>query len=99
MMMSTRRSDGRAIHSDDESKSSSNVLVLKMTSVGCSACFVTVSAVLKAMDGVEHFNPSIEQGQLNITYSNKTSKGEIMQSLEDAGFPMEQIPTNHDKIR
>jgi copper chaperone CopZ len=90
-LLSTTNSDGREIPSEEES----NVLVLKMTSVGCSACLVAVSAVLTAMDGVEHFNASVEQNQLTITYSNKSSTEAILRSLEDAGFPMEPIPTNH----
>jgi copper chaperone CopZ len=95
-VMTSKMTDSGAILSEKD-KSSSNLLALKMTSVGCSACLVAVSAILKASVGVEHFDASIEQGKLYITYSKETNEERILQSLEDAGFPMEPMPRNHPK--
>lgn len=104
------------------------VFYFKMTSVGCSACMVTVSRVLQNLSFVEKFDASVETNLLTVmvnvmdnntnnsnrncdsttTKSSTGCKGSIssphfkqqreeqlrkiiMQSLEDAGFPMEPI--------
>ena len=63
----------------------------KMTSVGCSACIVTVSSVLKGLKEVTDFDASIEKGILQVSCQQGTRPDLILRSLENAGFPMESM--------
>lgn len=68
--------------------SSDMVLSFKMTSVGCSACLISVSNVLNRIVDVKKFDASIEDSLLHVTCTKEATKKEILNRLEDSGFPV-----------
>ena len=62
----------------------------RMTSVGCSACIVTVSAVLEKLAPVRQFHASMEDDAcLTVICDRGTNQQLVLDTLEEAGFPME----------
>lgn len=62
-------------------------VVIKVEGMSCGGCVRNVTAVLKALPGVDDATVSLEQGSARVSFDPaKTEVNALRQAVEDAGF-------------
>jgi copper chaperone len=60
---------------------------MKVKGMTCGGCVASVTRVLKAIDGVEQVDVTLDPGQARVTYDPARTTVEVLGlAIEDAGF-------------
>ncbi len=61
---------------------------LKVPSMSCGHCKMTVSKALTSIDGVSRVDIDLETKDVSVTHDPKVSLAELTRAVEDAGYPV-----------
>ena len=64
--------------------------VIKVKGMTCGGCVASVERVLRALDGVDKVDVSLERGEATVQYEpGRVDVSKLRAAIEDAGFDAE----------
>lgn len=62
------------------------ITVLKIEGMSCQHCQRRVKQALESVGGVEKAEVSLEQKRASVTHNENTTKQQLIEAVEDAGY-------------
>ena len=65
------------------------VTLLAVEDMTCEHCVARVKNALESLNGVEMAVVNLEEGSASVTHSDAVSRGQMIDALDEAGYPAE----------